>query len=82
MEASRFSKETFEAWRAHSLTALFRRYLTDFREAQAQKWAEGVSMSPEDQQTAKILGELSRLEWPDVASFYGLPVEETESEAQ
>lgn len=83
MDQARFSQETFQAWKDHPLTALFRQYLTDYRKALAQQWAEGVSMSPQDQQTAKILGELSLLEWDDVESFYyAAPPVETESAAQ
>ena len=75
----RFNSQTFQEWKGHPLTALFRRYLKDFQEDLGRQWASGQAMAPEAQQTAKILGEISDLNFDDVARFYGLeatPAEE------
>lgn len=75
----RFNREQFQAWKDHRLTALFLAYLRDFQADLGRQWAAGNSMAQEAQQTAKILGELSALEWDDVAKFYGIEPPETQS---
>lgn len=75
MDNNRFSQTTFNEWAGHPLTALLRAYLKDFQADLASQWASGQVMASEAQQTAKILGEISDLQWPDVARFYGLETE-------
>lgn len=77
----RFNSQTFREWEGHPLTALFRQYLRDFQADLGERWASGLLMAPESQQTAKILGEMASLKWADVAKFYGLEADETESGA-
>lgn len=71
-----FNQETWEAWHSHPLTALWRQFLTDNRDKLGRQWMEGQSMEPGQQVKALLMGEMASLGWPDVATFYEIPLPE------
>lgn len=76
----RFDRDSFQAWKAHPLTKPLLAYFRDNRDRLAEQWAAGEAMSPQQQCKALLMGELSDLEWADVASFYDIPTEEDGAE--
>lgn len=72
----RFSKETFQAWRDHPLTAHLRKFLKDNQQALGDRWMAGEHLDRDQQIKALLMGELADLRWESVAEFYGIPVDE------
>jgi len=68
----RFNPATLEEWRQSPLTQVFLRYLKDRQDRLASQWASGAALSAESQTQARLMGELSALDWCDYAEFYGL----------
>jgi len=75
-ETRRFDRNSFKEWAGHPLTALYRQFLRDQREALKEQWASGLEMDLRSQTKALLMGELSDLEWGDVARFYEIESEE------
>lgn len=75
-DSPRWDRRAFLEWRDHPLNRAFRQFLKDQREALMEQWASGQPMDQRDQCKALLMGELSDLEWPDVARFYEIEVEE------
>jgi hypothetical protein len=73
-DSPRFNQATFQEWRGHPLTQPFLQFLRDQRAALGEKWMAGADLSLQDQTKALLMGELSSLEWSDVAGFYEIPV--------
>jgi hypothetical protein len=73
-DSPRFNQALFLEWKAHPLTAPFLQFLRDQQETLGKRWMAGDSVSPQDQTKAQLMGELSTLEWADVASFYEIEI--------
>lgn len=75
-----WTKEQFEAWKAGEANQGFLKFVLDSREALMADWADGRPMTPENQATAVVYGDLLGLQWADVADFYGLPIDDSTEE--
>jgi hypothetical protein len=79
-DSPRFNKASFQEWKDHPRNKPFLQFLRDQVEALKDQWASGVEMDSRQQTKALLMGELSDLEWAEVAAFY--EIEDTESGAQ
>lgn len=78
----RFDPQSFQEWKSHPLTAIFRQYLKDQHQDLKDRWGAGQEMSPIQQSKALLMMELATLEWPDVAGFYGIELTDEHAEAR
>lgn len=77
----RFNSQTFQEWANLPLTKVYLRFLEDQRQQMMADWGRGVPMSPDHQIKARLLLELSTLEWADVEKFYAPEDEAPETES-
>jgi hypothetical protein len=64
--------ERFQAWAENPLTVAYRQFLKDWQRQMADQWAEGFSLTPEQQAEAATVGALSRLDCDQVRKFYDM----------
>ena len=70
MRAPDINEEEWRAWLTHPVTAAYRQYLRDRRQALMADWADGVLLGPMEQGGAVALGALSGVDWADIMAFY------------
>jgi len=75
----RLNSQTFEEWKNHPLTQAYLAFLRDQSQQLADQWSAGQEMDLRHQTKAMLCKELSSLEWSDYATFYSIPVAETEA---
>ena len=65
-------EEVFQAWKDSPLTKAFRELLLTKQQNLSQAWARGHSMTPENQASAVLLGQLADLSHDDVLEILGV----------
>ena len=66
----RLTKEEFQAWEAHPVTEVVRRYLTDYAASIRADWAQGENWSDEAKQQVVNLEDLATLDLKSIETFY------------
>lgn len=74
------SPEEFLAWKEHPATQEYLTFLKDRQSDLKEAWGRGLSMTPEQQAQAVLLGQLVGLRWSDLAEQYGWKREEADNE--
>lgn len=71
MSASpRLTKEEFQAWEAHPVTEVVRRYLTDLAAAMRHDWSQGENWTDEAKISVLSLEDLATLDLESIETFY------------
>ena len=64
------TKDEFQAWRAHPVTEIVRRYLIDYAASIRQDWAQGANWSDEAKQQVLTLEDLAGIDLESIETFY------------
>lgn len=75
-------KATFQEWKDSPATQDFLTYLAERQMALMQAWGKGLSVSPEEQAAAVLLGRLSTVRFEDMCEHYGLEMSDATQEIE
>ncbi|MGB1214601.1 MAG: hypothetical protein ACPG4X_14650 [Pikeienuella sp.] len=76
------TEDQFKAWKASPATKPFLAFLNEVREDLKERWASGEPLTKDEHAVAMVYGDVVKLEWADVAAFYGKEDEEKDNDSQ
>ena len=66
----RLTSDEFQAWEAHPVTQIVRRYLTDLAAAMRHDWSQGQNWTEQAAFQVQGLEDLATLDLESIESFY------------